>query len=66
MKRNFTIKANGGDVCAVINVRIKTTSWLTRDEVQNVVENLASELMRPIPGVRHLNTPLSCIRVSGV
>ena len=41
MKRNATIKANGGDVCLEVDVRIEAHN-LTRDQVQACIESAAS------------------------
>ena len=65
MKRNVTIKANGGDVCLEVAVRIEAHN-LTRDEVQACVESAASAVMEQIPSMKFIHTPLARVRVNGI
>jgi hypothetical protein len=67
MKRSFTIRANGGDINAIIKVEMKTRlqGWLTRDQVEESVESLADRIMIAVNGSRRLGTSLSRIKVTG-
>ena len=65
MKRVKTISANGRRVTVSIHVQVDTgnNSLLTRDEVEEMVNRLASKCMVIIPEIPYVHVALSEVKV---
>jgi hypothetical protein len=63
MRRKVTIKANDGRSRVEVTITADCARTLTPDESKSVVDDLADDVMRALPGVRYTDFRLNSIRV---